>query len=201
MTAIAAMGRAVWQPRGFTMLEVLVSIVLVAVGLLGLAGLAARSTTAEYESYQRAQALTLVSDMVDKINANRKAAGCYAFSDPATGSPALGTGSTITPACNAYGTAAEQARAVADLTEWNGKLLGAAESQAGNSVGAMTAARGCVSFDPVANTYQVSVAWQGMSATVAPTSVDPTWLCGAGLYGPEIQRRLFSVTLSIANLR
>jgi type IV pilus assembly protein PilV len=183
------------------MFEVLISIVLVAVSLLGLAGLAARSTTAEYESYQRAQALILVSDMVDKINANRKGAGCYAFTDPSSGGPALGTASSVVPACNAFGTAAEQARAVADLTEWNSKLLGAAESQAGNSVGAMSAARGCVSFDPAANTYQVSLAWQGMSATLAPTSVDPSWLCGAGLYGPETQRRLFSVTLSIASLR
>src|SRR5262249_6950107 len=158
------MGSPMRPPRGFTMFEVLMSIVLVAVSLLGLAGLAARSTSAEYESYQRAQALILVSDMVDKINANRKAAGCYAFTDPSSGSPALGTGGGVAPACNAFGTAAEQARAVADLTEWNNKLLGAAETQAGNSVGAMSGARGCVAFDPVANTYQVSVAWQGMAA-------------------------------------
>jgi type IV pilus assembly protein PilV len=200
-TEIAAMVNVLSSERGFSMIEVLVSIVIVAVGLLGMAGLSARTTTAEYEAYQRAQALILLSDMVDKINANRKAAGCYAISDPSSGSPALGTGSTLTPACNAYGTAAEQARAVADLTDWNNKLLGAAETQSGNAVGVMTGARGCVSLDPLSNTYQVAVAWQGMAPTVAPTSVDATWLCGAGLYGPDSQRRLVSITLSIANLR
>jgi type IV pilus assembly protein PilV len=198
---IAAMVDAVSNERGFSMIEVLVSIVIVAVGLLGMAGLSARTTTAEYEAYQRAQALILLSDMVDKINANRKAAGCYAITDPSSGSPAMGTGSTLTPACNAYGTAAEQLRAVADLTEWNAKLLGAAEAQSGNSVGAMTGARGCVSLDPVTNTYQVAVAWQGVAATIAPTSIDSTWLCGTGLYGSENQRRIVSITLSIANLR
>ena len=187
--------------RGFSMLEVLVSILIVAVGLLGMAGLSARSMNAEYESYQRAQALILLSDMVDKINANRKAAGCYAFTDPSSGSPALGTATSVTPACSAYGTAEQQARAVADLSDWNAKLLGAAETQSGNAVGAMIGARGCVSFDPAANSYQVSVAWQGMTATVAPSAVDPTWLCGSGLYGSESQRRMVAITLSIANLR
>jgi type IV pilus assembly protein PilV len=195
------MASGVADESGFSMIEVLVSIVIVAIGLLGMAGLSARTTTAEYEAYQRAQALILLSDMVDKINANRKAAGCYAITDPSSGSPALGTGGTLTPACAAYGTALEQARAVADLTDWNNKLLGAAETQSGNAVGVMTGARGCVSLDPLTNTYQIAVAWQGMTATVAPTSVDATWLCGAGLYGPESQRRLVSITLSIANLR
>jgi len=189
------------RQSGFSMLEVLVSILMIAVGLLGMAGLSARTTNAEYESYQRAQALILLSDMADKINANRKAAGCYAITDPISGSPTLGTGSSLTPACSAYGTADQQVRAVADLNEWNAKLLGTAETLSGNSAGAMIGARGCVSFDTLANVYQVSVAWQGMTATVAPTSVDPTWVCGAGLYGSEPQRRLASLSLSIANLR
>jgi type IV pilus assembly protein PilV len=195
------MDRLTRPQAGFSMLEVLVTIVITVVGLLGMAGLMARTNVAEYESYQRSQALILVADMVDKINANRKAAGCYAVSDPASGAPYLGTGSTLAPACNAYGTASEQTRADADLNEWNAKLLGAAEIQSGNAVGAMTGARGCVSLDPVANTYQVSVAWQGSAATVDPTTVDPTFVCGLGLYGPETRRRIVSLTLSIANLR
>jgi type IV pilus assembly protein PilV len=198
---IAPMADPLHAQSGFSMIEVLVSVLIIAVGLLGMAGLSARSTTAEYESYQRSQALILVADMVDKINANRKAAGCYAITDPNGGSPALGTGYSLTPTCTAYGIAAEQARAVADLNEWNGKLLGAAELQSGSAVGAMTGARGCVSFDPLSNSYQISVAWQGTVATLAPTAVDPTWLCGTGLYGPESQRRIISVNLSIANLR
>ena len=115
--------------------------------------------------------------------------------------PRVGTGSNWATACNACGTILEQSRAVADLNEWNGKLLGAAEMQSSNAVGAMTGARGCVSFDPLANSYQVSVAWQGMVATIAPTAIDPTWLCGTGLYGPASQRRIVSINLSIANLR
>lgn len=183
------------------MLEVLIAIVIASIGLLGMAGLSARSIDAEYESYQRAQALILLQDMVDKINANRKAAGCYAFTDPSTGAPALGTGTSLTPSCTAYGTASQQQRAVDDLNDWNTKLLGAAEQQSGTSTGAMQGARGCVTFDPISGTYQISVVWQGMIDTVAPTSTDATWVCAANLYGAETKRRLVAITLGIANLR
>jgi type IV pilus assembly protein PilV len=184
------------------MVEVLVTLILLTVGLLGLVQLMSRSTTAEYESYQRAQALVLLNDMVDKINSNRRAAGCYAITtDAVNGAPYLGTGSAGPPACTAWGTAAEQARALADLNDWNTKLLGAGESQAGAPVGAMQSARGCVTYDPVANVYQVSVAWQGNTKTVQPTTVDPTLVCGSGLYGSENQRRIVATPVSIANLQ
>ena len=183
------------------MIEVLVTVVITLTGLLGMAGLVVRTHIAEFESYQRAQALILLSDMVDKLNANRKAAGCYAFSGLSTGSPFLGTSANVTPACTAYGTTEGQTRAVADLNDWNGKLLGTAETKDGNAVGAMRAARGCVSFNSATATYQVSVAWQGSTGTVDPTTVDPTLVCASGQYGPENQRRIVSVTLSIATLR
>src|SRR5947199_10030355 len=98
---IAAMADQLQRQSGISMLEVLVSIVIVAVGLLGMAGLSSRSTTAESASYQRAQALILLDDMVDMINANRKAAGCYGITDANSSSPALETGTNSPPACNA----------------------------------------------------------------------------------------------------
>src|SRR5262245_38467268 len=70
---------AIRKSRGFTMIEVLVSLVITVIGLLGLIGMQAFSHQAELESYQRAQALILLNDIVEKINANRQSAGCYAF--------------------------------------------------------------------------------------------------------------------------
>ena len=55
---------------GATMIEVLITIVILAFGLLGLVGLQAKVQLADFESYQRAQAVVLLSDMVDRINAN-----------------------------------------------------------------------------------------------------------------------------------
>ena len=182
---------------GFAMIEVLVTLVIVLVGLLGTAGVMVLSHQSSVEAYQRTQALILVEDMVDRLNANRQVADCYAITDPASGAPQLGTGSSVTPACGS-GTPEQQATAVSDLRTWNDLLAGAAESDAaGAAVGAMIGARGCVSFDPAANSYVVTVTWQGLSETAAPPDAVP---CAAGLYGSEAQRRAVSVSVQFAAL-
>jgi len=187
--------------QGFSMIEVLVTLVIIMLGLLGLLGVQVRSHQAEFESYQRSQALILMSDMVQRINANRKAARCYEITtDAAAGSPYVGSGYTGTPSCTAYGVAATQARAAADLSAWDALLKGAAETESGASVGAMIGARGCVSFNAVNNEFRVSVVWQGLAPTVDPTTVDAALTCGKDLYGNETQRRIVSQVLRIANL-
>ena len=190
------------QQHGVGMIEALITMAIVSIGLLGLIQLMMRSTLAEVESYQRVQALVLVNDMVDKINSNRKGAGCYAITtNTANGTPYLGTGGAGVPPCTAWGTAADQARALADLSDWNSKLLGSGETLAGAAVGAMQGARGCVTYDPASNTFQVSVAWQGNNNTVAATSVDPSLVCGLGLYGQETKRRIIASAVTLASLR
>jgi len=78
------------RQAGFNLLEVLVSLLIVTVGLLGLAGTQVVAQRAEQESYQRAQAMILMSDIVDRINANRKVATCYNIT-PSAGTTYLGT--------------------------------------------------------------------------------------------------------------
>ena len=60
--------------RGATMIEVLVTVVIIAFGLLGMAGLQMRMQLSEMESYQRSQALLLLNDMASRIATNRTAA-------------------------------------------------------------------------------------------------------------------------------
>jgi type IV pilus assembly protein PilV len=188
------------QPRqaGLTLIEVLVSVVILLVGLLGLAALMTSSEKAEAESYQRAHALLLLQDMVGRINANRAVSACYAITtDPAAGTPYLGTGSTLAPACG-VGSASANTRAIQDLVEWGNLLAGAGEASGGTNVGAMIGARGCITEDDAANRiYTVSIAWQGLNATAAPNNA---LNCGKDLYGPENLRRVVSVPIRIANL-
>jgi len=181
---------------GFSLIEILVSLVVLLIGLLGFASLLVQANKAEMESYQRVQALILMQDIVDRINTNRKVASCYVTPNPGGGSAYVGTGYSSTPVCTA-GSAEQQARAVADLTDWNDLLQGAAETTDDGNVGAMIGARGCVAFDSATNQYTVTVAWQGLSETAAP----PAGLtCASGLYGNEAKRRAVSTVLSIANL-
>ncbi|MGH8830138.1 MAG: type IV pilus modification protein PilV [Polaromonas sp.] len=180
--------------QGSSLIEVLVTLVILMVGLLGLVGLMVQSQRSQMESYQRVQALVVLQDMVNRINTNRKAADCYAVTTAANGTPFLGTGSTVSPACT-LGTAEQKAQAVRDMTEWNDLLLGSAEKSGSSDIGAMLGARGCVSLVS-AGVYQVSVVWQGNGKTVAPTGVS----CGADLFGDDAQRRAVTVPLQIANL-
>ena len=91
------------RERGFTLLEVLVSLVILVFGLLGIIGMQAFTQVATFESYQRGQALILVQDMADRLSTNRGAAGCYAITtNTTTGSPFMGMPATVAaPTCTA----------------------------------------------------------------------------------------------------
>jgi type IV pilus assembly protein PilV len=196
-------------------MEVLISMLIIALGLLGLAGMQVRMQQAEFESYQRSQALVLLYDMVERIQAHRGAARtCFAFTtNTGNGTPYLGTGTTAPGGCVSAGTAADNAMADASIAEWDALLDGAAETSGGAAVGAMVGARGCVQYNaatelpgrPGTGVFTVIVAWQGQSETSAPTSIadDGTTIsinCANGLYGTETRRRAIATTFRMAQL-
>ena len=63
--------------RGFTLIEVLVTLVILTFGLLGIAGLMAKGQRASFEAFQRQQAISLASDMSERVRANRSQAAVY----------------------------------------------------------------------------------------------------------------------------
>lgn len=172
-------GRSQLGQRGAALIEVLVSILIVSFGLLALAGLQTKMNSALLEAYQRAQALTLLEDMTQRIQANQTLSGDYVVAS-------LGTGDGVTTAdCTTLGT-----RALIDRCEWSKTLKGAGTTNAGgDNIGAMIGARGCVEQLQAPNPasgvcqpgiYRVSVAWQGMNPTVVPAVA-----CGANQYGGD----------------
>lgn len=180
--------------RGMLLIEVLVSILIAAIALLGTVTMMAKSTRSEMESYQRVQALTLVQDMVSRINANRQVADCY--SNGTTGLTA-GNVSTTLPTCSS-GTTSQSTIANNDLAAWQNNLRGAAETNGGTKVGAMIGAVGCVVRVPgIIQIYRVTVAWQGLMSTAAQASQLP---CGQNQFGNDNLRRAVSVEIQIANL-
>ena len=175
---------------GFTMLEVLVSLLIAVVGLLGLLGLQTQAQVSEFESYQRAQALVLANDMIDRIafnrgmDANKYVIGwrCYIVTPNATaGDRFLGKSNTAAAACADPAIVGDpKIRADADLVAWNALLQGTSETvtATGTRVGGLLGARGCITRDAASGVIRVSVAWQGMAPTVA--SADK---CATGLFG------------------
>lgn len=172
---------------GTSLIEVLITLVILSIGLLGLAGLHVTAQQAVMESYQRDQAMAIVQDMVQRINANRSNVSCYA-SATYFGTDSTGSSFVAANPC------AASAQAVSDMNDWSKLLFGASES--GNT-GAMIGARGCVTYSSTTKVAVVSVAWQGLSDTAAP----PAGLtCGAGLYSSETKRRVISLPVQFATL-
>lgn len=171
------------RSRGTTMLEVLVTILILAVGMLGLAALQGRAHTSELESYQRAQALVLLQDLSGRMEGNITNAANYV-----TGG--VGTGVTDASDCTALTT-----RAATDLCEWSKGLKGSSEVKGGTKQGAMIDGRGCVATTAVTDVYLVSVVWQGLNATAAPSTT-----CGQNAYDSEATRRAVTTLIRIPNL-
>ncbi len=64
--------------RGFSLVEVLITLVIMSIGMLGIAGLYVQSMQAGRTSTFRHHAVTLASDVADRIRANPTAGVAYA---------------------------------------------------------------------------------------------------------------------------
>lgn len=178
------------RERGTSLIEVLVTLVIVAFGLLGVAAFQAKAQVGSVESYQRAQAIILLDDMTSRINTNSTQAASYIGTvGPDDGEP---------DDCTESDPGAER-----DLCEWSAALKGAAEVDAAETkVGGMIGARGCIDQVVIANpapgvctpaVYRVTVAWQGLHETRAPALT-----CGKDAYGPDTYRRAISSQVTVA---
>jgi len=67
--------------RGFTIVEILVSLLVLSLGLLGIAGLQASTSVYKMNSWTISAASLLASDFSDRVKANPSAAGTP-FLDP-----------------------------------------------------------------------------------------------------------------------
>jgi type IV pilus assembly protein PilV len=70
--------RASRGDRGFTLVETLVAMVVLSIGMLGIAALGVESLRASRAALVRTEAVTLTTDMADRIRANRDAGAAYA---------------------------------------------------------------------------------------------------------------------------
>ena len=181
--------RSLSTSSGFTLIEVLVTLVIMDIGILGLAGLQMTSLNSQFESYQRAQALLLVEDMANRLRANSVAARAGGYPE------ASDYGLREDVDCTTLTVIAER-----DLCEWNDAVAGVEVVEGGRNMGSAMGARGCIeniagSVDGEA-VIRLTVAWQGMVATIAPASI-----CGLDDYGDDdAMRRTVSMDTVLADM-
>lgn len=169
------------RQRGFSMLEVLVTLLVTAFGLLGLAGFVSRSTAVAADANQRARALSLLNDMSNRLQNNKTEAATYA------GDATHGAAAQDCPA--ALGVAR-------DLCEWNNLLAGTNDRIGTGPVGQGLTFRGCITQptpgDPM---YVITVAW----ASTIP-GVPPADACAQGAFGDDSLRHVVRTQVRVANL-
>lgn len=174
--------RSSFGESGFTLIDVLISLFILAFGMLALARVMAQSSLSEVEASQRSQAMTLAQDMSERINLNRKNAAAYVGDYSATWGPSGAADCTGLTGVNE------------DVCEWQNLLAGSTTLDGASAIGAPIAARGCV-ISPAPNIYVIAVAWQGLVPTTGSDSA-----CGANAFNREENRRVFSTVVQIATL-
>ena len=142
--------------NGFTLIEVLVALVILAVGLLGMASLTATSMQSSQSAYYRSQASLLASDILERMRGNEKSNG---------DSQAVGTddyvmtltSSSACPASPGCTTCTPEEQAAIDLHTWCTDL------RAGIPNGGAVIAR------TGSNQYRIEVNWQESNASAGAT--------------------------------
>ncbi len=101
------------RQSGFTLIEVLVSVLILSIGLIGVAGLQAVSLKNNQSAFMRSQASALAYDLADRMRSNVLSADTSLY-DPATAAPisACSTPTGCTP----------QELARNDLDEWDAAI-------------------------------------------------------------------------------
>jgi len=157
---------------GFTLIEVLVTVLIVAIGLLGLAALQVNTLNKQFETLQRAQVTSMVEDMASRIRMNPTEAKSGAYYGSASGT-----------------NCASLSGADRDLCEWNAMMAGASVEDDGVNLAAPLDIQGCIEAGPASGSgetvLRVSMAWQGITKSAVPGIG-----CGANDYGEDSYRRV-----------
>ncbi len=131
-----------YKNTGFTLLEVLIAVLVLAGGLLGLAGLQATSLRNNQSAYNRSQATQMAYDMADRMRSN------VANAELLMGSAYLGAGAQITGCTTLTGCTPAQ-MAQNDLFEWNRDI--------DNTL--LTSATGTISVDVPTRIFTIAITW------------------------------------------
>lgn len=159
--------------RGFTLVEVLIAFVILSFGLLGAVALQAKAKQASFDSMQRAAAVALGNDIIQRMRANDS----VGFAGRYNGNFNSKTALNKQLRCYSNACSAQQIAAL-DKQQWIRAI------QARENTGTLDDATVCINNQAVAGgaanefTMEVVISWQGrqeMTANQATQAID----CGA----------------------
>ena len=128
--------------KGFTLIEVLISLLIMAVGLLGMTALQNEALKYNHAAFTESQTMFLINDIVERIRANRDA-NTYAINFIET---------VTAPTTNCAATSCSSAQMASwDIYEWRTMVTDSEYLPNGNSA---------ITFDPITNEYTISISYE-----------------------------------------
>ena len=146
------------QQNGFGLIEVLITVVILAIGLLGLAGLQATGLNFNHSAYNRSQATILAYDIIDRMRANPAAINSYITPG----------GPVETVNCIAVAGCTPVQMAQHDLWEWNTSITATLAPG-----GVAASAAGTIAL--IGTIFTVSITWDENRDGLVDTN-DPNFL-------------------------
>ena len=150
------------RQRGFSLIEVLVTIVILSTGMLGIAALYVESLKSGQSALARTKAINLAADMADRIRVNRAGEEFYVTnSSQAPAAPAVRCGSSM--GINAV-VCTESEMAGYDIWQWKTALGNTNDNDAKKA--GLANARGSITRNTATNptTLKILVEWSEKSS-------------------------------------
>ena len=174
--------------RGFNLVEVMVTTVVLSVGMIGASALQLNTTRTTEDALERTAAVHLAAEIIERMRANRGAWPRYITT--VGGGRVTGARDCRSRACTPEDLAAF------DLHQWEHALDGAASGGAG-----LVLPTGCIEGPGGTGTYTVSIAWWGRLSL--PDAAASPCGRGSGRYDdargrPDVHRRVLSVQVYLS---
>lgn len=170
--------------RGFTLIEVLIAFIILSFGLLGAVALQAKAKQASFDSMQRAAAVALGNDIIQRIRANDTPQLAALYKKTITSKTDTATQSTcFNGACSASQVAA------LDFEQWKRSI------RARENTGTLDDATVCINPEVEAGSggkaynIEVIISWQGRQEFTANKATGEV-VCGTA----DKKRRLVVLT-------
>ena len=153
------------RQHGFTLVEVMVALLLLAIGIASVGELQLTSKRANGEAFQHATAVFLAQELIERMRANPQELSYY--TDSGAGRTITGT-ALAQVGCSTACTTAQMA--AFDLYEWQQSLSGNTATKSGAAAGALTSPVACITGPAGgAGNYAVAIAWRGRQKLSNPT--------------------------------
>ncbi len=166
------------RQAGFTLIEVMITVFIAAVGLLSVAGLQALSKKSNFDAIQRTQAAALGQDLIERMRANPGRGADY-LTDASNGISSARLPATPATACTVGSSGGTPrctpAQVVAfDLYEWSRALFGDVERVGDSAAGGLSEPTACITnASAPCGVYTVAIAWRGITP-LPPADPDDT---------------------------